>query len=88
MGLLNNMSRNVRKPVVGVSDQVRHKLVCTVTESLKFQIEEEEELYYPNSENKGAVTAKLICAFVLAYNAAHIIYHVLSVTIFLINCYF
>ena len=36
---------------------------------LKFHIKEEEELYYPCSENKGAlisfaVTANLICAFV------------------------
>ena len=35
--------------------------------SLKFRIYVEEELYYPSSENKGAVTAKLICAFVFAY---------------------
>ena len=39
--------------------------------SLKFWILEEEELYYPCSENKGAdqlcrVTAQLICAFVFA----------------------
>ena len=43
--------------------------------SLKFQIYEEEEVYYLCSENKGAdqlrgsfaVTAKLICVFVFAY---------------------
>ena len=38
--------------------------------SLKLWIYEEEELYYPCSENKGAdqfaVTAKLICVFVFA----------------------
>ena len=34
---------------------------------LKFRISAEEELYYLSSENKGAVTAKLICAFVFAY---------------------
>ena len=33
----------------------------------KFCIKKAEELYYPyGSENKGAVTAKLICAFVFA----------------------
>ena len=43
--------------------------------SLKFWIEEEEEVYDPCSENKGAdqlrgrfaVTAKLICFFFFAY---------------------
>ena len=34
--------------------------------SLKLRIKVEEELYYPSSENKGAVTAKLICAIVFA----------------------
>ena len=29
------LSRDVRKPVFGVSDQVRHKPVCTVTEKLE-----------------------------------------------------
>ena len=32
--------------------------------SLKFRISEEEELYYPCSENKGD---QLICVFVFAY---------------------
>ena len=27
------MSRNVRKPIFRVSDQVQHKLACTVTEA-------------------------------------------------------
>ena len=27
-----HMSRSARKPVLGVSDQVRHKPICTVTE--------------------------------------------------------
>ena len=63
--------------------------------SMKFQIEEEEGLYYLWSENKGtdqlrsycedrfAVTAKLICAFVFAYancwfshGAVHIRFHI------------
>ena len=39
---------------------------------LKFWIYEVEGLYYPSSENKGAlisfaVTAKLICVYVFAY---------------------
>ena len=41
---------------------------------LRFWIKEEEGLYYPCNENKGAdqlrgnaVTAKLVCAFVFAY---------------------
>ena len=34
--------------------------------SLKFQISEEEELYYPCSENKDA-DQLLICVFVFAY---------------------
>ena len=49
----------MRKPVFGVSDQVRHKPDCTATEfnkagGLKFWIYEVEGLYYPSSENKGA----------------------------------
>ena len=34
---------------------------------LKVCIQEVEILYYPRSENKDAVTAKLICVFVFAY---------------------
>ena len=34
---------------------------------LKFRIEIVEELYYPCSENIGAVTAQLICVFFFAY---------------------
>ena len=30
---LNEMSRDARKPVFGVSDQVRHKSACAVTEA-------------------------------------------------------
>ena len=37
------------------------------TRSLKFWIKEEEEVYYPCSENKGDVNAKLICTFAFAY---------------------
>ena len=43
-----NLSLVVRKPVFGVSDQVRHKPGCTATEDgLKFRIQVEEGLYYP-----------------------------------------
>ena len=49
------MSLVVRKPVFGVSDQVRHKPGCTTTEDgLKFRIKEVEGLYYLCSENIGA----------------------------------
>ena len=54
-----------RKPVFGVSES--HKMV----RGSKFRIYEEEGLYYPCSENKGADQlrgfAKLICVFVFAY---------------------
>ena len=51
------MSLVVRKPVVGVSDQVPHKPGCAITKmarGLKFWIWVVEGLYYPCSENKGA----------------------------------
>ena len=51
------LSLVLRKPVFGISDQVRHKPGCTATEmawGLKFRIQEVEEFYYPYSENKGA----------------------------------
>ena len=42
-----------------------------IARSFKFRMKEEERLYYPCSENKGvicfAVTVKLICVFVFAY---------------------
>ena len=49
----NNMSLVLRKPVFGVSDQVRHKPDCTATEDGQ-RLGIVEELYYPYSENKGA----------------------------------
>ena len=51
------MSRDVRKPIVGVSDQVRHKPGCTATEDgryLNFRIWKAGGLYYSSGENKGA----------------------------------
>ena len=45
----------MRKPVFGVSDQVRHKPGCTTTEdSWRLEISDLEGLYYPCSENKDA----------------------------------
>ena len=47
------MSRVTRKPVFGVSNQVRHKSGCTATED-GFWIKEVEGLYYLCSKKKGA----------------------------------
>ena len=47
----------MRKPTIWVSDQVRHKPVCTVTEEgwkLEILGKVEEMLHYLGSENKGA----------------------------------
>ena len=47
----------MRKPVFGVSDQVRHKPAVQpqkMARGLKFRFKEVEGLYYPCSENKGA----------------------------------
>ena len=47
----------MRKPVLGVSDQVRRNQAVQLLDmarDLKFQIYEVEVLYYPDSENKGA----------------------------------
>ena len=63
------------------SDTNRAVQAQKLASSLKFWFKKVQELYYPCSENKGAVTAKLICVFVCAYadcwfshEAAHIIY--------------
>ena len=61
------MNCDTRKLVVGVSDQVRHKLACAPTENgYKLEISNLEE-----AKTKGlisfAVTAKLICAFDFTY---------------------
>ena len=50
------LSHVARKPVFMVSDKVRHKLGCTaqkISRGCKFQIQEEEGLYYLCNENKG-----------------------------------
>ena len=47
----------MRKPVFGVSDQVRHKPAVQpqkMARGLEFRIYIEEELHYPRGENKGA----------------------------------
>ena len=65
------------------SDTNRAVQPQNMSRGLKFRNKEEDGLYYPCSENKGADQlrgyAKLICAFVFAYakirfshNAAHI----------------
>ena len=54
---LHTMSRQARKPVFGFptrSDTNRHVQVQKLVRNLKFHIYEEEGLYYPCSENKGA----------------------------------
>ena len=56
----------MRKPVLGVSDQVRYKPGCTAIEiakGLKFRIKKEEGFYYLFSENKGYRTADLRLCF-------------------------
>ena len=37
----NNMSRDARKPVLGVSEKVRHKSACTITEAVYLWIHQE-----------------------------------------------
>ena len=58
----NDLSLVVRKPVFGVSDQVRG---CTATEDskrLEIRFLDVEGLYYPCSENKGADQLRSYCA--------------------------
>ena len=70
------LSLSLRKPTIWVYDQVDTNWAVQsqkIARSLKFRMKEEEGLYYPCRENKGAgqisfaVTAKLVCAFVFAY---------------------
>ena len=49
-----------------VSDQVRRRPGCMATKD-SYWIWVLEEFYYPCSKLKAQVTAKLICAFVFAY---------------------
>ena len=49
----------MRKPVFGVSNQVQPQKMAR---GLKFRIKEEEGLYYPSSENKGADQLRRYCA--------------------------
>ena len=58
------MSHDARKPVFGVydrSDTNRPVQSQKQVRSLKFQILEEEKLYYPCSENKGADQLRSYC---------------------------
>ena len=51
------MSRNVGKPALGIltrSDTNQAVQPLEMARGLKFCIKEEEVLYYPSSENKGA----------------------------------
>ena len=81
------MSIVVRKPVFGVSDQVRHKPDCTATEhGYRLEISDlsskgESTIHIAKTKAliSFAVTTKLICVFVIAYaksrfshNEAHI----------------
>ena len=57
MHVLKQMSGITRKPVFGISDQVRHILGCTATEDvqpqmMKFWIEEVEGLYYLGKQRR------------------------------------
>ena len=65
----------MRKPVLGVSDQVLHKPDCTSTEdglisALKFWIQEEEGLYNLCSQNKGTDQLHCYCAVDLGFFSA------------------
>ena len=69
-----HMSRDVRKPVLGVSEQVRNKRGCTATvDGWRLEILDLDRrgIALSMSQNKAlisfAVTPKLICVFVFAY---------------------
>ena len=49
------------------SDSYQAVQLQKMARGLKFRIKKEEGTYYLCSENKGAVTAKLIWVFVFAY---------------------
>ena len=65
----------MRKPVFGVSDQVRHKLGCAATEddykTLYFGFRNKRDCTIYVAKTKAlisfAATAKLICVFVFVY---------------------
>ena len=64
------MSLVARKPVFGVSDQVRHKPGCTTTEDgWRLEISDLGSIRVAKTKTliNFAVTAKLICVFVFAY---------------------
>ena len=60
----DHLSRDERKPVFGfqtMSDTNRAVQAQRMARSLKFRISEEEKLYYPSSENKGADQLRIYC---------------------------
>ena len=69
------LSHGVRKPVFGVSDQVRHKPGCTGDtrwlEARNFVFRKKRDCTIYVAKTKAliscAVTAQLICAFVFVY---------------------
>ena len=68
MALFSYMSRDARKPVFGVSDQVPHKPVCAATEeSYKLEILD----IYPCSESK---CADQLCSYCTA--DLHLCFHI------------
>ena len=68
--LMYKLSCDTRKPVFGVSDQVKHKTACASTEDgWKLEILDLRRrgiVLSTKALNSFAVTAKLICAFVFA----------------------
>ena len=79
----------MRKPVFGVSDQVRHKPGCTTTEDA-------ERLEISDLGSRGiaktkaliscAVTAQLICVFVFAYAKSRFSHNVFPMYLYATLC--
>ena len=57
----------MRKPVFGVSDQVRHKPGCSIKDGLRKWRDCTIRVAKTKALISFAVTAKLICVFVFAY---------------------
>ena len=85
MGELKHLSRLMEKPTMWFpnrSDTNQAVQSQKQDRGLTFQIYEEEELYYPCSENEGADQLRGISAFVFAYancwfshETAHLIFY-------------
>ena len=52
---------------ISFTEEVRNKPSCTITDEFRIRIQRDEELYYPNNENKGTAQLLSNCAFVFAY---------------------